>query len=204
MHRVLVRHGVNRLRWMDRPTGRLIRRYEHDHPGDLVHVDIKRLGRIRPGGGWRAHGRGSAQHRAARHAPRVGYEYIHTAIDDHSRVAYSEILDDETAATAVEFWRRAQAWFDTHGITTRAVLTDNGSCYRARLWQTELADAGIAHRYTRPYRPQTNGKVCEDLFVLHRPRSDPGKGMTIVSCVRFVGRCWCSTSRTRADRAELT
>jgi transposase InsO family protein len=159
VHRVLVRHGVNRLRWMDRPTGRLIRRYEHAHPGDLVHVDIKKLGRIRPGGGWRAHGRGSAQHRASRNAPRVGYEYIHTVVDDHSRVAYSEILDDETAATAVSFWRRARAWFASHGIDIRAVLTDNGSCYRSRAWRAELADAGIKHRRTRPYRPQTNGKV---------------------------------------------
>ena len=111
VHRVLVRHGMNRLAWMDRPTGRPIRRYEHDHPGDLAHIDIKKLGRIRPGGGWRAHGRNSAQHRATRNAPRVGYEYIHTVIDDHSRVAYSEILDDEKAITAVGFWRRARWWF---------------------------------------------------------------------------------------------
>ena len=92
VHRVLVRHGVNRLAWMDRPSGRVVRRYEHDQPGDLIHVDIKKIGRLRPGGGWRAHGRDSAQHRASRNAPRVGYEYVHTAIDDHSRVAYSEIL----------------------------------------------------------------------------------------------------------------
>lgn len=159
VHRVLVRHGVNRLAWMDRPSGRVVRRYEHDQPGDLIHVDIKKIGRLRPGGGWRAHGRDSAQHRASRNAPRVGYEYVHTAIDDHSRVAYSEILDDEKATTAVAFWRRARWWFALHGINVSAVLTDNGSCYRAGLWQDELAEAGIKHRRTRPYRPQTNGKV---------------------------------------------
>lgn len=109
VHRVLRRHGVNRLSWMDRPTGEPIRRYEHDRPGDLVHVDSKELGRIHPGGGWRAHGRDSAQNRAARSAPRVGYGDIHTAIDDHSRVAYSEILDHEKTQTAVAFWQRAHA-----------------------------------------------------------------------------------------------
>jgi transposase InsO family protein len=159
VHRVLVRRRCNRLAWMDRPTGRVIRRYEHDAPGDLVHVDIKKLGRIRPGGGWRAHGEDSAAKRASRHAPRVGYGYIHTIVDDHSRVAYSEVLDDEKAATAIGFFRRARVWFARHGINIRAVLTDNGSCYRAKAFRSELAESRIKHRFTRPYRPQTNGKV---------------------------------------------
>ena len=154
VHRVLVRHGCNRLAWMDRPTGRTIRRYEHEQPGDLVHVDIKKLGKIPDGGGWRAHGRGNA----GKHQ-RVGYCYVHSMVDDHSRLAYSETLDDEQAVTAVLFFRRARIWFAVHGVNITAVLTDNGSCYRSKLFNAELDLAGIKHRYTRPRRPQTNGKV---------------------------------------------
>ena len=155
VYRVLRRRHLNRLAWMDRPTGRVIRRYEHPNPGDLIHVDIKKLGKVPPGGGWRVHGR---QARPGRHR-RVGYAYIHTAIDDHSRLAYSEIHDDETATTATEFWARAHAFYAAHGITVGAVLTDNGPCYRSRLFNAELAATGTTHRFCRPYRPQTNGKV---------------------------------------------
>jgi transposase InsO family protein len=155
VHAVLARNGVARLAWMDRPTGRVIRRYEHDKPGDLVHVDIKKLGKIPPGGGWRAHGRAA---RPARHR-KIGYCYVHSAVDDHSRLAYSEIHDDEKACTAVEFWRRARAFFADHGIHVRAVLTDNGSCYRSNDWLQEVAGGGATPRFTKPYRPQTNGKV---------------------------------------------
>jgi len=84
VHAVLTRHGLSRLAWMDRPTGQLIRRYERDRPGELLHVDVKKLGRLRDGGGWRVHGRDSDQSRAARSAPRVGFDYVHAAIDDHS------------------------------------------------------------------------------------------------------------------------
>ena len=201
VHRVLVRHHMNRLAWMDRPTGRVIRRYEHDHPGDLVHVDIKKLGRIRTGGGWRAHGRDSTQHRATRAAPRVGYEYIHTAIDDHSRVAYSEILDDEKATTAVAFWRRARWWFALHGINVTAVITDNGSCYKAHLWRAELADAGIKHRRTRPYRPQTNGKVerfnrtlCDEWAYVRPYRSGNQRRRALVSWLHTYNHHRCHTA----------
>jgi transposase InsO family protein len=163
VHRVLTRHGLSRLAWMDRPTGTMIRRYEMSRPGELVHVDIKKLGRIRPGGGWRIHGRGSAAWKhsvnEAMAARRVGYVFVHTAIDAHSRVAYSEILDDEQAVTAAAFWIRAHAWFAEHGIHVERVLTDNGSCYVSRVWRNQLAAAGITHSRTRPYRPQTNGKV---------------------------------------------
>jgi transposase InsO family protein len=159
VHRVLIRAGLNRLAWMDRPTGRPIRRYEHPNPGDLGHLDIKKLGKVPPGGGWRTHGRSSAERAAKAKRPRIGYTFVHTLIDDHSRLAYSEALDDETAQSAVAFWRRAQAFFAAHGITFVAVLTDNGSCYRSRLFRAELAHAGVKHRRTRPYRPQTNGKV---------------------------------------------
>ena len=159
VHRVLVRHGCNRLAWMDRPTGRVIRRYEHDQPGDLVHIDIKKLGKVPPGGGWRAHGRSTATRSARAKRPRIGYGYVHSVVDDHSRVAYSEVLDDERADTTVAFFRRARAWFGDYGIEIRAVLSDNGPCYTSHLFRAELADTGIKHRLIRPYRPQTNGKV---------------------------------------------
>ena len=169
VHRILCRHGMPRLATLDLATGEPIRkqpavRYEWPHPGDLVHVDIKKLGRIPDGGGWRAHGRQrgrrhSLAHSAHRHNshPVIGYGYIHSAIDDHSRLAYSEILNDEQGATAAAFWHRAQAFFAARGITVRRVLTDNGSCYRSRKWKQALGT--ITHKRTRPYRPQTNGKV---------------------------------------------
>jgi transposase InsO family protein len=179
VHKILTRYGCPPLTWTDPATGirtrgpkmsrRVTNAYVHDAPGDLIHVDIKKLGRIPQGGGWHVHGRGSAQDRRA-HAARTraaragapgsrGYVYIHHAVDDHSRLAYSEIHSDERKETAVGFWRRARAWFAAHGITVRAVLTDNGSCYRSKLWVKTLAAAKIKHRRTRPYRPQTNGKV---------------------------------------------
>ena len=119
-------------------------------------------------GGWRAHGRGSAPALAAdraktrtrhRGSPVGGYRYIHHAIDDYSRVVYSEILDDERKQTAAGFIQRANAFFKDLGITVQAVMTDNGACYRSRAFNQVLSAAGIKHRYTRPYRPQTNGKV---------------------------------------------
>jgi transposase InsO family protein len=159
VHAVLVRNNMSRLAWMDRPTGRVIRLYEHAHPGDLVHVDIKKLGKVPPGGGWRTRGRGYAGEGAATRRGRIGYCFVHSAVDDHSRLAYSEIHDDEQATTAVGFWHRAQAFFSSYGITVRAVLNDNGSCYRSRLWITELAAARVTPRFIQPRRPQTNGKV---------------------------------------------
>ena len=105
VHAVLVRHQVSRLAWMDRPTGRVIRRYEHNHPGDLVHVDVKKLGKVPPGGGWKAHGRSTATRSAKAKRAKVGYCFVHSAVDDHSRLAYSEIHDDEQAITAVGWWR---------------------------------------------------------------------------------------------------
>ncbi|MBO2455946.1 IS481 family transposase [Actinomadura barringtoniae] len=168
VHRVLRRYGCPSLAHLDRATGRPIRRYEHACPGDLIHVDVKKLGNIPDGGGHRVHGRqtgGRNSQRtqtAERNAygnPLLGYGFLHTAIDDHSRLAYTEILPDERKDTAAAFWTRAQAFFTAAGITVRRVLTDNGSCYRSRTWRDTLTAAGITHKRTRPYRPQTNGKV---------------------------------------------
>jgi transposase InsO family protein len=168
VHRILCRAGVPRLAHLDRATRRPIRRYEHDAPGDLIHVDIKKLGNIPDGGGWRVHGRKTGKRNSQRHPgtqrttsrhAALGYGFLHTALDDHSRLAYTEILTDETRESAVAFWQRAHAWFASHAITVRRVITDNGSCYRSRLWHETLATAGIAVKKTRPYRPQTNGKV---------------------------------------------
>lgn len=156
VYRVLRRLGLHRLRWLDRPTGIVIRRYEHAAPGDLLHMDIKKLGRIPRGGGWRAHGRGKDGHGG--HSG-VGYAYIHSIVDDHSRLAYSEVLADERATTVLGFWGRALVWYGDRGVTSRAVLTDNGPAYRSVDFARACTVAGIAHRFTRPYRPQTNGKV---------------------------------------------
>jgi transposase InsO family protein len=169
VHRVLTRYHLARLAHLDRATGRVVRRYEHPAPGDLIHVDIKKLGNIPDGGGHKIHGRATGRRNNTRSAPvpnngtstrsKLGYSYLHNAVDDHSRLAYTEILPDETKQTAVAFWHRAQAFFTTTGITITRVLTDNGACYRSHLWRDTLTTAGITHKRTRPYRPQTNGKV---------------------------------------------
>jgi transposase InsO family protein len=171
VHAVLVRCGVNRLSHLDRATGEPIRRYEHERPGDLIHLDVKKLGKVPDGGGWRYVGRQQGdRNRSAtaartggprnRHRnPLIGTCYLHTVLDDHSRVAYVEAHDDETAATAAAVLRRAVAWFAERGVTVRRVLTDNGSAYKSRLWRDTCAELGITPKKTRPYRPQTNGKI---------------------------------------------
>ncbi len=175
--RVLARYGMPKLVNIDQAIGLPVRkptpkRYEVARPGQLIHVDIKKQGRIPDGGGWRAFGRGSAQDRAAGSvrdkaaragaAGSRGYRYLHHAVDDNSRVAYSEILDDERKETAAGFWTRANAFFASLGVTVTAVMTDNGACYRSHAFADALGD-GVKHKWTKPYRPQTNGKVCEDL-----------------------------------------
>jgi transposase InsO family protein len=170
VNRVLRRAGMAPLAHLDLATRRQLRgpvvRYEHPYPGSLVHVDIKKLGKIPTGGGHRAHGRVVGGHNSRltttirrNSHPVIGYGYVHTAIDDHSRLAYSEVLPDEQADTAAAFWTRAIAWFTTQGVTIERVLTDNGSCYRSRQWAAACAAHGVRHKRTRPYRPQTNGKV---------------------------------------------
>ena len=160
--RILRRHGVPRLADCDPLTGQVIRahrhsaeRYEREHPGELVHVDVKKIGRIPPGGGWRAHGR-SEQVRGRG----IGYDYIHAAVDDHTRLAYAEILPDEKGTTAAGFLTRAGAWFATHGVSIQRVITDNAFTYRRSAAFTQaVADLGAVQRFIKPHCPWTNGKV---------------------------------------------
>jgi transposase InsO family protein len=168
VHAVLVRCRLNRLSHVDIRTGEPIRRYEHDHPGALIHVDVKKLGNIPDGGGWRFVGRaqGGKNRRAtdgvkrSRYRdPKLGHAFVHTVVDDHSRVAYAEIHDNEASETAIAVLHRAVAWFGAHGVSVERVLSDNGSCYRSRTWRQGCAELQIQHKRTRPYRPQTNGKI---------------------------------------------
>lgn len=175
VHRILTRYHCPPLRFTDPATGirvrgrDLARRYEYAWPGEMIHVDIKKLGRIPNGGGHRVRGRahGEANSRArnlAEGQPKYrgqirGYTFLHHAVDDHSRFVYSEILLNETKEAASAFMRNAIAAFAAQGVKIQRVLTDNGSCYRSRAFAAVLADAGIKHKRTRPYRPQTNGKV---------------------------------------------
>src|SRR5690349_16729807 len=144
VHKVLVRCRLNRLTHVDRATGEPIRRYEHAHPGSLIHVDVKKLGNIPDGGGWRYVGRQSGEHnriatkartgtKNAYYGPKVGTAFVHTVIDDHSRVAYAEIHDDETAVTATGVLTRAVAWFAARGVVVERVLSDTGSAYKSFL-----------------------------------------------------------------------
>ena len=154
VHRVLVRHGVNRLRWMDRPTGRVVRRIDTSRCGELVHIDVKKLARVPDGGGHRKLGRTVTKNR-----PGLGYSHIHTAIDAYSRLAYSEFAGPETADNCTGFLERAVAWFAHQGIVIERILTDNGPGYRSDAWTRRCAELGIIHTRTKPYHPATNGKV---------------------------------------------
>ena len=152
---VLARHQLPRLIDLDRPTGQVVR-YERQRPGELVHVDIKAQGRIPDGGGHRLLGRAEGRRRRA---IKTGYDYLHVAVDDRTRLAYVEALADQQGQTAAGFMARALAWFAQLGVPVERVLTDNGWCYRSQAFQQVLAQAGAGHRRTRPYRPQTNGKA---------------------------------------------
>jgi transposase InsO family protein len=192
VHRVLVRCRLNRLSHVDRATGEPVRRYEHPHPGAMLHVDVKKLGNIPDGGGWRYVGRRQGDRNRAATAdkpknaysnPKMGHAFVHTVIDDHSRVAYAEVHDDETAATATTVLRNAVAWFAQRDVVVERVLSDNGSAYRSHLWRDICAELAIKHSRTRPYRPQTNGKIER----FHRTMSD-GWG---------YARCYGSESERR-------
>jgi transposase InsO family protein len=159
---ILRRLGMGRLGriGLEQPV-----RYEHSRPGELVHIDVKKLGRIQGGAGKRVRG-GGRQHYNPRLTDRdghkrntVGWEFVHVAVDDYSRLAYAEVLPDEKATTAIGFLRRALAFFARHGIRAERVLTDNGSAYRSRVHTLACRTLGLRHLRTRPYRPQTNGKA---------------------------------------------
>ena len=161
--RILRRHGVPRLADCDPITGTPIRvarrspnRYEHPHPGDLVHLDVKKVGRIPDGGGWRVHGWHTRT--AGR---RLGFDYVHSAIDDHSRLAYAEILPDEKGTTTAAFLTRAAACFAQQGIPRiKAILSDNAFAYRkSRAFAAAVAALGATHHFIKPHCPWTNGKV---------------------------------------------
>jgi transposase InsO family protein len=156
---VLLRVGMGKL-------GRLglepAARYERERPGELIHIDVKKLGRIQRGAGHRVTGR---RHYNSRRGPRgaerrtVGWEFVHIAIDDCTRLAYAEVLSDEKAITAIAFLRRAVAFFERHGMHVEQLLTDNGSAYRSAVHAIACKTLGIRHLHTRAYRPQTNGKA---------------------------------------------
>jgi transposase InsO family protein len=159
---VLKRQGIGRLGriGLEQPV-----RYERARPGELVHIDVKKLGRIEGGAGKRVAGRPVGRYRPRRtdaagsKRGTIGWEYVHVAVDDHSRLAYAEVLPDERATTAIAFLRRVRAFFARHGIRVEAVLTDNGPAYLAALHAIACRQLGIRHLRTRPHRPQTNGKA---------------------------------------------
>jgi len=163
--RVLRRHGVPYLRECDPLTGEVIRaskttavRYERERPGELVHVDVKKIGKIPDGGGWRARGR-AAGSTARDRSTRVGFDYVHSLVDDYSRLAYSEILPDEKGATCAGFLTRAAAYFATHGITRiERIMTDNAWAYRKSLREV-VAELGARQKFIKPHCPWQNGKV---------------------------------------------
>jgi transposase InsO family protein len=163
--RVLARRGQPRLCALDPMTGQVIRaskqtaaRYERARPGELVHMDVKKLGRIPAGGGWRAHGR-AAGSTSEKRATRIGYDYVHSLVDDHSRLAYSEVLPDEKGATCAAFLVRAAAYFASHGITEiQRVMTDNAWAYKYSLHEV-CASIGARQKFIKPHCPWQNGKV---------------------------------------------
>ena len=166
MGAVLRRWAMPLLADLDRISGELIRsratevRYEYPRPGDLLHVDVKKLGRIPDGGGWRLDGVRALDHNGLDRTP-VGFEYVHVAVDDHTRIAYAEVLTDEKVGTCAAFLHRAAQWFhDTHRVTIRRVLTDNAMSYRrGNDWAAICVALQIRRRFTKPFCPWTNGKA---------------------------------------------
>ena len=160
--RILARHHRPPLAWLDPTTGQLIRasrstalRYERDAPGDLIHLDVKKLGRIPDGGGWRAHGRSEGVRGRG-----IGFDYVHAAVDDHSRIAYAEVLPDEKGVTAAGFLLRAADYFAGHGIQIREVITDNAFTYRHSVaFRDAISVLGAKQRFIKPHCPWQNGKV---------------------------------------------
>jgi transposase InsO family protein len=153
---VLRRRGLGRLAALD-PRPEAIR-YERERPGELIHIDIKKLGRI-DGVGHRITGDRSDQSKKRAVGRRLGWEYLHVAIDDRSRLAYTQLLPSERKEDATAFLKSSLDWFRSHGLTVERVMTDNGGAYRSHTFQNALLDAGVKHKRTRPYTPRTNGKA---------------------------------------------
>ena len=164
--RVLARHDMPRLMMLDPMTGEIIRaskatavRYEHDHPGSLVHMDVKKLGRIPDGGGWKAHGLAATVAHKHKREP-VGFDFVHSLVDDHSRLAYSEVLPDEKGPTCAGFLDRALDYFAAHGIThVQRLMTDNAWAYKYSLRQICADRGNIKQVFIKPHCPWQNGKV---------------------------------------------
>jgi hypothetical protein len=169
VHGVLRRHGLNRLAHTDRASGVVVR-YQRERPGELVHLDVKKLGRIPDGGGHRVHGRATAARGRG-----IGYDYVHSAVDDRSRVAFSQILPDETATTCARFLVEAAGFFAEHGVRIQRVLTDNAKAYATSVTFAETAAGlGIRLKRIRPYRPQTTARSSGSTAPCWRSGPTPG------------------------------
>jgi transposase InsO family protein len=192
--RVLKRAGLERLKKLEPKEPE--NRYQHRRPGDLLHLDVKKLGRISGYYGHRITGDKRRQRKGA------GWDYVHIAIDDASRIAYAEVLRDETGATSTAFLRRAQAWFKTLGIRVRRILTDNGSGYIARRFAQELEQLRVVHKRTRPFRPRTNGKAERFIQTLTREWAYIRPYLTSVARARVLPR-WLAHYNKRRPHGSL-
>jgi transposase InsO family protein len=192
--RVLKRAGLERLKKLE--VAEPENRYQHRRPGDLLHVDVKKLGRISGVVGHRIHGDRRTRRRGA------GWDYVHVAIDDRTRIAYAEVLRDETAETAALFLRRALAWYRMLGIRVRRILTDNGSGYLGRRFAHETERMRVVHKRTRPYRPRTNGKAERFIQTLLREWAYPVAYLTSEARARVLPR-WLRHYNRRRPHGSL-
>jgi transposase InsO family protein len=192
--RVLKRAGLERLSKLKAPEP--ANRYQHRRPGDLLHLDVKKLGRISGFYGHRITGDPSKRRRGA------GWDYVHVAIDDASRIAYAEVLRDETGETSAAFLRRALAWYRTLGIRVRRILTDNGSGYIGRCFAHAIERLRVVHKRTRPYRPQTNGKAERFIQTLLREWAYVAAYLTSEARARVLPR-WLRHYNRRRPHGSL-
>ena len=192
--RVLKRAGLERLKKLE--TAEPENRYQRQRAGDLLHLDVKQLGRISGVVGHRIHGDRRTRRKGA------GWDYVHVAIDDRTRIAYAEVLRDETAETTASFLRRALAWYRTLGIRVRRVLTDNGSGYIGRRFAHEIEHLKVVHKRTRPYRPRTNGKAERFIQTLLREWACPVAYLTSKARARVLPR-WLRHYNRRRPHGSL-
>ena len=150
--RILTRHGLNR--WRDLEPAEPVRRYERDRPGEMIHIDIKKLGRFN-----RVGHRITGDRTGQSNSRGIGWEFVHVCVDDHSRLGFAEVMTDEKKASAIAFLEAAVAWYRRFNITVERVMTDNGSCYRSFAFRDACKQLGLKHIRTKPYTPKTNGKA---------------------------------------------